>query len=118
MGIDTWTYLNWEKDKTVPVASRFQPVAEFLGYDPSPAPETVAERLQAKRRELAVTFSQVAQHLGWDTGTLTRYLNGKWRMPPARAATLETFLAASEAKLTPIRRLPKRTHRAGRMVRS
>jgi transcriptional regulator with XRE-family HTH domain len=61
MGIDTWTYLNWEKDKTKPVAAQFRPVVAFLGYDPTPAPETLAERLQAKRRVLGATFSQVAR---------------------------------------------------------
>jgi transcriptional regulator with XRE-family HTH domain len=108
MGMDTWTYLNWEKDKTVPVASRFRPVAEFLGYDPTPAPKTLAEHLQAKRRDLGVTFSQVARHLGWDEGTLTRYLNGTWRMPPARAALVEAFLSAGHAELSPLKRLPRR----------
>lgn len=93
MDILTETYANWEKDKTTPVASQFRPVVEFLGYDPSPDPTTLAERLAAKRRALGVTFDQVAKHLGWDPGTLTRYLNGTWRMPPARAATLEMFLA-------------------------
>jgi transcriptional regulator with XRE-family HTH domain len=75
MGVDTWTYLNWEKDKTVPVAARFRPVVEFRGYDPTPPARTLAERLQAKRRELGVTFSQVARDLCSDEGSLTRYLN-------------------------------------------
>jgi hypothetical protein len=34
----------------------------------------------------------VARSLGWDPGTLTRYLDGTWRMPPSRAAQLEAFL--------------------------
>lgn len=64
------------------MAFQFRPVVAFLGYDPAPAAQTLAERLQAKRRELGVTLSEVARHLGWDDGTLTRYLNGTWRMPP------------------------------------
>lgn len=108
MGILTETYANWEKDKTAPVAAQFWPVVEFLGYDPTPAARTLAERLQAKRRALGVTFSQVAQHLGWDDGTLTRYLNGTWRMPHARVARLKAFLAAEELELRPILRLPRR----------
>jgi transcriptional regulator with XRE-family HTH domain len=61
MGIGVETYANWEKSKTEPVASQFRPVAAFLGYDPTPAPSTLAARLQAKRRALGVTFSQVAR---------------------------------------------------------
>lgn len=92
MGILTETYANWEKGKTEPVASQFRPVVAFLGFDPSPAPTTLAERLEAKRRANALTFNQVAGCLGWDPGTLTRYLNGSWRMPAERAAILERFL--------------------------
>ncbi len=83
----------------MPVAACFRPVLGFLGYDPNPAPKTLAERLEAKRRTLGATFEQAAQYLGWDPATLTRYLNGTWRMPPARAASLEAFLAAAPTVL-------------------
>ena len=108
MGVGTDTYANWRKGKTEPVASQFRPVVAFLGYDPMPAPTTLAARLQAKRRTLGVTFSQVAWYLGWNSGTLARYLNGRWRMPPDRAKAFETFLAAEEANLASIRQLPRR----------
>ena len=97
MGILTETYLNWEKGHTQPVASQFRPVVAFLGFDPSPAPLTLTERLEAKRRTTGITFSQAAQHLGWDEGTLTRYLNGTWRMPARRARALEEFLDTDAA---------------------
>jgi transcriptional regulator with XRE-family HTH domain len=108
MGIGTDTYANWEKGKTEPVASQFRPVVAFLGYDPTPAPETLSERLKAKRRQLGVTFAQVARYLKWDPGTLTRYLNGTWRMPSARADQLMVFLSASEADLATVLHLPRR----------
>ncbi len=92
MGINHFTYINWEKDKTKPVSSQFRPVIDFLGFDPTPAPATLAERLAAKRRAMGMTFEQTAVHLGWDPGTLTRYLNGTWRMPAGRADALERFL--------------------------
>jgi transcriptional regulator with XRE-family HTH domain len=107
MGIGTDTYANWEKGKTEPVATQFQPVGAFLGYDPTPAPETLSERLKAKRRELGVTFAQVARYLEWDTGTLSRYLNGTWHMPPPRAALLEAFLVVGEAELARLWQLPR-----------
>jgi transcriptional regulator with XRE-family HTH domain len=114
MGILKDTYGNWEKDKRKPVAAQFRPVREFLGYDPTPEPKTLAERLQAKRRELGVTLSQVARYLGWDEGTLTRYLNGIWRIPSTRAASLEEFIAAAEAELASIYRRPRRRASRGR----
>ena len=67
LGVSAETVANWESGKTKPVASQFQPVVEFLGYDPTPAPQTLAERMEAKRRALGVTISQVAQVLCADT---------------------------------------------------
>lgn len=97
MGVDTFTYINWEKDRTIPIASRFRPVIEFLGYDPTPAPTSLAGRVEAKRRATGMTFDQVAQHLAWDPGSLTRYLNGTWPIPVDRRAAMEAFLAADAA---------------------
>jgi transcriptional regulator with XRE-family HTH domain len=111
LGINTWTYLNWEKDKTVPVAAHFRPVVTFLGYDPTPEPTTLAERLEAKRRALGATFDQVAAYLGWDRASLTRYLNGTWHMPANRMAALELLLSAKSSDLTDIHRLPRRLRR-------
>jgi hypothetical protein len=55
-----------------------------------------------------VTFAQVARYLEWDPDTLTRYLNGTWRMSPDRAASLEAFLTASDVEVATIRQLPRR----------
>jgi hypothetical protein len=108
MDIGTDTYANWEKGKTEPVASQFRPVLQFLGYDPMPEPKTLIDRLEAKRRVLGVTFEQVARYLRWDPGTLVRYLDGTWRMPRQRAASLEAFLKAPSEDLAQIRSLPRR----------
>jgi transcriptional regulator with XRE-family HTH domain len=97
MGIQRHSYVNWETGKTEPVTAQFRPVVEFLGYDPTPVPQTLAERLEAKRRELGVTFEQAAKYLGWDPGSLTRYLKGTWALSPTRAEALERFLAMEPA---------------------
>ncbi len=110
MEIDTWAHLNWEKDKTVPVAARFRPVLGSSAM-PMPEPTTLAKRLEAKRRTLGATFEQVARYLGWDPGTLTRYLNGTWRIPGDRMAALERLLSAESTDLSAIHRLPRRLRR-------
>jgi transcriptional regulator with XRE-family HTH domain len=112
MGILTETYGNWETDKTEPVAARFRPVMEFLGYDPTPEARTLAERLEARRRDLGVTFDQIAGYLGWDPASLTRYLNGTWRIPASRMMVLELLLSAKTTDLTDIHRLPRRLRRS------
>ena len=114
MGIAKETYANWEKGKIRPVAAQFLPVVTFLGYDPTPAARTLGERLEAKRRGLGVTFDQIAGYLGWDPATLTRYLNGTWRIPESRMAALELLLSANSTDLTDISRLPRRLRRSCR----
>jgi transcriptional regulator with XRE-family HTH domain len=108
MGIGTETYANRENGRTKPVAAQFRTVVEFLGYDPMPPPKTLSERLKAKRRLLGATFAQVARHLGWDPGTLRRYLDGTWRISPTRLTSLEAFLSAEATELVPLLRLPRR----------
>ena len=114
MGICKETYASWEKDKTKPVAAQFRPVITFLGYDPTPEARTLAESVEAKRRGLGVTFDQIAGHLGWDPATLTRYLNGTWRIPANRMAALELLLSAKNSNLTDIYRLTRRLRRSRR----
>lgn len=47
-----------------------------------------------------MTFAQVAKHLGWDEGSLTRYLKGTWRVSAGRQAMFEVFLDASPDALS------------------
>lgn len=99
MGVGKETVANWEKGKTRPITTQFEPVLAFLGYDPMPAGRTLAERLEAKRRPLGATLDQVAAHLGWGPGTLAWYVNGPSRaIPPKRRALLDAFLDASAGR--------------------
>jgi DNA-binding XRE family transcriptional regulator len=84
LGVSTDTVVNWEKDNTKPVAAHFRPVVAFLGYDPTPASQTLADRVEAKQRSLGASLAQVARHLGWDPGSLRRYLDGTWNLSPDR----------------------------------
>lgn len=63
------------------------------GLRPEPEPQTLAERVGAKRRVLGVTVDQVAQCLGWDEGSLRRYLKGTWRLSRERTNALELMAA-------------------------
>jgi transcriptional regulator with XRE-family HTH domain len=108
MGIQRDTYVNWETGKNEPVVTQLRPVLAFLGYDPSPVARTLADRLEAKRRSLGVTVSQVARHLGWDPGSLRRYLNGAWRISLDRREALEAFLDADDGALAGVHSLKRR----------
>ena len=108
MGVSADTIVNWENDKTKPVSAQFRPVVIFLGYDPTGEPKTLAERLAAKQRSLGASHAQIARHLGWDPGTLRRYISGAWRISPNRRASLEEFLNAEDAALVGLHSLKRR----------
>jgi DNA-binding XRE family transcriptional regulator len=59
LGVSTDTVVNWEKDRTKPVAAQFRPVVAFLGYDPTPEPRTLADRLAAKQRTLGTRLARL-----------------------------------------------------------
>jgi transcriptional regulator with XRE-family HTH domain len=108
LGVSTATVVKWEKDNTEPVAAQFRPVAAFLGYDPTPEPQTLTERLTAKQRSLGASLAQIARHLGWDPGSLRRYLDGTWRMSLDRRDALEAFLDAEDGALAGVHSLKRR----------
>jgi DNA-binding XRE family transcriptional regulator len=108
MEVSVDTLINWENNRTKPVAAQFKPIVAFLGYDPSPLPRTLAERVSAKQRALGASLAQVARHLGWDAGSLRRYLDGTWQISTDRKASLEAFLIAGEEALVGLLALKRR----------
>ncbi len=60
------TYANWEKDRCYPAMKPWPGIIEFLGYDPSPVPKTMGERLLAYRRRNGPNRKGLARQLGID----------------------------------------------------
>ena len=69
LGISPETLLHWEKGQTAPDVVLYPRILAFLGYDPFPAPQSLPERLLAKRRAMGWTIKEAAQELGVDEGT-------------------------------------------------
>ena len=90
--VNAWTYLGWEHDRKRPPIRFWPRIIEFLGYDPSPEPQTVGERIWAKRRKLGLSQADAARLIGVDEGTLRRYERGKDRPTPAILSAFETFI--------------------------
>jgi hypothetical protein len=67
--------------------------------------KTLAERVEAKQRSLGASLAQIAQYIGWDPGSLRRYLDGTWRISPDRQDALEAFLNADDADLASVHSL-------------
>jgi DNA-binding XRE family transcriptional regulator len=101
LGIGVFTYLTWEKERKVPFNRYWPKIVDFLGSDPSPAPQALGERIKAKRRELGLTQRGLAQLLGWDPGTIYRYELGVWAPSGDRLVRMEAWLGARPAVVGP-----------------
>ena len=90
--VNTWTYILWEQDKSVPTIRHYPGIFDFLGYDPFPTPMSLPEQIASKRRQLGLPLKEVANLLGVDEGTLSRWESGEWK-PRMHANKIKTFLA-------------------------
>jgi transcriptional regulator with XRE-family HTH domain len=91
LGVNIWTYLLWEQDRTIPVVRYYPAIFQFLGYDPFPAPLTLPERIAAKRRQLGWSIKTAAKFAGVDEGTFGRWESGEWK-PRLSGPALKKFL--------------------------
>jgi transcriptional regulator with XRE-family HTH domain len=77
LNVEKFTILNWEKDRTEPPVTSMPAILAFLGYDPFPAPTTLAGQLKARRRALGWSIKVAARHLGVDERTWGRWEEGR-----------------------------------------
>lgn len=96
IGVNTWTYLLWEADQATPTVRYYPAIFQFLGYDPFAAPETLGERLAARRRQLGLTIVAAAKLTGVDEGTFRRWERGTWR-PRMSGSAVARFLDSAVA---------------------
>lgn len=67
------TYANWEKDRCDPTMNHWPEIIGFLGYDPTPEPRTLGEKLLAYRRRHGLSRKALAKSLKIDDTTLWRW---------------------------------------------
>jgi transcriptional regulator with XRE-family HTH domain len=91
LGVNTWTYILWEQDRSTPTIRYYPRICAFLGYDPFPATRTLSEQIAAKRRRLGLSFREVADLLGVDEGTVSRWESGEWK-PRMSQEAVQSFL--------------------------
>lgn len=74
LGVAPETILNWELNYRKPSINHIGKLIQFLGYDPaSPKPNSIAELLLAKRRELGWTQKIAARNLDVDPCTWSNW---------------------------------------------
>ena len=77
LGVSSWTVLNWEKGKTEPSVESIPAILRWVGYNPFPEPNTLPERMLARRRAMGWSISEAARQLGVDEGTWKRGRPGR-----------------------------------------
>jgi transcriptional regulator with XRE-family HTH domain len=76
IGVSKATIWNWECHESSPQIHVLPQVIKFLGYDPFPPPESLAEKLVKRRKAFGVTQKEMAKRLGIDPTTLARLERG------------------------------------------
>jgi len=97
------TVKNWEKGhRDIPIRS-YPAILTFLGYDPLPEPQTLAEQLQAIRRRMGWKVRTAAKSIGVDESTWRQWEAG--RAPaPMHHEVVTSLLGASGPFLVPVQR--------------
>ena len=66
IGVAPETVSGWEKSATIPPMGLMPAIIHFLGYDPSPEPATLPERMRDYRRKNGLTIKEAAHRMGVD----------------------------------------------------
>jgi DNA-binding XRE family transcriptional regulator len=76
IGVKEWTLLKWEHGMATPLVSFYPRIIAYLGYEPWPKPETLAEMLLAQRCRQGFSAKETAEMMGIDPGTYSRMEQG------------------------------------------
>lgn len=117
LGVNQWTLIGWETDRSMPSVRMFPKILDFLKYDPFPEPVTLGERIVAKRRSLGIARKRLAWALGVDENALQAW-EGDQKLPAGEHRNaIKWFLAASPNAVDAIVPQPGRRHTFGNAAR-
>ena len=73
VGVDPFTILNWEKNKTEPGARYYPKIVEFLGYCPIRYAHSFGELLRFHRTHKGLSHRKLGKILGFDPASVSRW---------------------------------------------
>lgn len=95
--VSEFSIINWERGDFQPIrATTLHRIIEFLGYDPLPKGQTTPERLREKRRPMGWDQRELAEHLGVDRCTVTKWELGGTILKRSHRAMVARFLGLDE----------------------
>lgn len=98
IGVTNCTIQYWETNLVAP-ALRFRPrIASFLGYDVCSVsePESVAEKLRARRERFGLSRKKLAALLGLDPSSVAGWETDKHRPTKMSLALIDTILTVND----------------------
>jgi transcriptional regulator with XRE-family HTH domain len=101
LGVDPNSLMRWERDEREPADRFFPAIITFLGFEPWPVSQTLAEALRAERRRRGLAIASAAALVGVDEGTWQRWEHGEWKPTSLTRPFLDKFLRVNCAILFP-----------------
>ncbi|MBX9576410.1 MAG: helix-turn-helix domain-containing protein [Caulobacteraceae bacterium] len=95
-GVDTKTWMGWEREEHAPTVQHYPALIRYLGSEPWAVPDTLGDRLLAQRRRLGLSIKRAAIISGVDEGTFRRWERGDWKPQPRSLSLIEAFLERAE----------------------
>ena len=86
LGVTESCIWNWENSATAPVFPYWPAIIGFLGYNPLPKPQTLAEQLVQARKIQGLSQKEMAKRLGVDPSALARRERGERKTTGRRGA--------------------------------
>jgi transcriptional regulator with XRE-family HTH domain len=97
IGVDKTSVFNWEGNRSSPEIRYMPAIMNFLGYDPLPQANTLAEQLVRQRTSLRLSQKESAGRIGVDPATLARWEQGKREPQGVFLGRVKRFLHDGEA---------------------
>ncbi|MDI1325566.1 MAG: helix-turn-helix transcriptional regulator [Brevundimonas sp.] len=94
VGVDPKTWTWWEGDERAPYVHQYPAIIQYLGYEPWPEPQSLAEKLLAQRRRRGLSIKRAGELTGVDEGTFGRWESGEWQPQPRSLRLIGRFLGS------------------------
>jgi site-specific DNA recombinase len=105
LGVNKISVFNWETNTSTPEIRYMPAIIDFLGYDPLPQANTVAEQLVRQRTSLGLSQKESAERLGVDPGTLAKWERGDREPTGVFLARVKQFLGDEDTQRLASRRV-------------
>jgi len=97
IGATPATIVHWEAGYTAPPVVFMPAIVRFLGYEPWPEAQTLAEKMLAHRRRNGLPIKQAAAQAGVDEETWARYERSGAVHDERCRALIETLIAGQRS---------------------